>query len=141
MVLAIEYFNLSGASAQCQEVSVQDGLKTCVLNDNIEIYSRGYILTTVDSTIEALFFHQKYQKNEKISYFPANLYSNFPNLLSLNAEYCRVKHILRDSFMNLRKLKELDVSFNTLETIDVGSFRELTSLEKLRIRELVNRAL
>lgn len=82
---------------------------------------------------------------------------NFPNLIELEFSYCDIYAIERkmlngsfpmiqklriannkyldkiahDAFLNLRELKQLDLSYNPIESIDQRTFSELVNLETL----------
>lgn len=60
--------------------------------------------------------------------------SNYPDLKVLTIELTGLKHISRDDFKSLKKLRLLNLNFNELEGIPSDDFDDLEQLEELRLK-------
>lgn len=74
--------------------------------------------------------------NENISYLPTGLRRVFPELKSIDADFCSIRVILRDNFAGLKNLKYLDLDGNKIEKIDLNTFDDLVTLKKLMLSKL-----
>ncbi|KAG5681808.1 hypothetical protein PVAND_011216 [Polypedilum vanderplanki] len=64
-----------------------------------------------------------------IKYLPVSIYKAFPNLITYKTQQYAVSHLRRDNFKNLKKLHNLDLFDNLIETIDADSFVDLIELK------------
>jgi Leucine-rich repeat (LRR) protein len=64
---------------------------------------------------------------------PVNLERVFPNLKKIFVGQCGIKKIFRNVFSNLKKLEDLTLNYNNIESIERDSFVDLISLKELWI--------
>lgn len=99
------------------------------------IDSHGFTISSAkDETITAL----RFDGNKKVLFLPVGVYEQFPNLAFLRADHCSIRTISKENFKNLKKLKELQLYYNQIETIGTDVFEDLTSLELLYLGEKKN---
>jgi Leucine-rich repeat (LRR) protein len=105
-------------------------VKTCYMND-ATIDSDGFKISPNDETIKGLYLHN----NRKIELLAEAINESFSNLLGYMARDCSIKQISYKNFKGLFQLRELYISYNQIETISSDTFKDLTSLEYLEMRE------
>lgn len=103
------------------------GLKTCFLEVAV-INSQGFtILSEKDSLMRNLQFYF----NTEIRYLPIKIHKKYPNLTSINANYCSIRTIEYGNFEKLDKLEKLSLAGNHIQEVTTDTFADLTSLEYL----------
>lgn len=107
-------------------------LRTCFMDKNLAIESRGFTMLKRDTSIGALEF----TRNRKISFLPTSVNKKFPNLLAYAASACGISEIWKENFKDMSRLKTLWLSYNNIERIYSDTFEDLQSLEKLFLRKI-----
>lgn len=74
-------------------------------------------------------------ESKNVNYLPQNIGESFPHLLELEVRNSSLKSVKPENFLNLRKLKLLDLSGNDLHFIEPQTFDELSSLEVLTLSD------
>lgn len=75
-------------------------------------------------------------ENNGISFLPVYVDQKYPNLLAYTAYSCNIKTLRRENFQNLKKVKELDLDFNKIETIYSDVFSGLESVEIIHLGDV-----
>lgn len=120
---------------ECESVKVQGWVqpvgyvKTCFMKETTSIEAPGAVISTRDETIEGLILSW----NEKIFFFPDDIFVAFSNLKGISAWGCLVKEISKRNFNGLIELKYLNLEKNQIETINNGTFKGLVNLEELNL--------
>lgn len=86
-----------------------------------------------DDTVKGIVF----DGNKNVKYLPYKIHTQFPNLIIYKSNRCAVKQIAMDNFENLSKLKEIELSFNHVQKISANIFKQLPSLKKVYLSELL----
>lgn len=107
-------------------------LRTCFMNKDLAIDSRGFTMLKRDTSITALEF----TRNRKISFLPIRVNKKFPNLLIYAASACGISEISKENFEDMIRLKSLWLSYNNIERIYSDTFEDLQSLENLFLRKI-----
>lgn len=66
------------------------------------------------------------------------LNKNFPELKSIDADFCSIRFIFKQNFENLNKLRYLDLDGNKIERINDDTFEDLLSLKVLMLSKYKN---
>lgn len=69
--------------------------------------------------------------DQEIIYFPNNLGKLFPNLRKMRSTKSKIKNIKRKNFEDMKQLEYLDLSHNSLTSLETDVFYELNNLEEL----------
>lgn len=67
---------------------------------------------------------------------PLGLSKTFPNLLTIQAIYCKVKKIIPENFAGLKHVIKLMFFANSIENIPSGTFKGLPSLIEVDLRKI-----
>lgn len=106
--------------------------KTCFMSNVTRIYSYGFKISSAkDEKIAAL----RFDGNKQVLFLPVGVNEQFPNLAFLRADHCSIRTISKENFKDLKKLKELQLYYNQIETIGTDVFEDLISLEILYLGE------
>lgn len=133
--LLVASFTEATKEVQCERVAqrhwgwiINGYIETCFLDGDSVIDNVGFELRSPrsESTIGILFEH-----NKRIEFLPENTNEIFPNLVGLTAMGCAVKAITKANFRNMKKLLELHLSHNRIQSISSDAFEDLVSLHFL----------
>lgn len=94
-----------------------------------------------DSNIEKLFYGRHFPnltdlrlKSTKITKLEKKLFDGLSNLVSLQLPFNKLlKSVDHDAFSNLKQLRNLDLSFNCIDSLEKEHFSELVNLETLQL--------
>jgi Leucine-rich repeat (LRR) protein len=104
----------------------------CSLGTKIAIKDAGAVFEDgKDETIEGLYFDE----NKKIVVLPEKVSEKFPNLIAYEANKCSVKNIAKIHFVNLPKLRRLNLDGNNIAIIASDTFDDLVAMEFLGLGE------
>lgn len=91
------------------------------------------IMSDRDGTVQGMVFDD----NPEIKFLPINVHEKFPNIIGLSAWQCAIKVVSKKNFKNLSHLTVLSLARNQIEKVDIDTFDDLTSLEKLHLRKKI----
>lgn len=107
-----------------------DAILTCFMNENTEINSKNFIISSdYDENVDAIDF----VRNKKIVYLPERVYEKFPELKVIEAQSCSIVEISANNFEKLIRLEQLQLQNNQIEKIPNDVFADLKSLTLLRL--------
>ncbi|XP_060577928.1 leucine-rich repeat neuronal protein 1-like [Ruditapes philippinarum] len=84
--------------------------------------------------------HLTLSYNDGLTYMPANVFKNMPNLEELFLVNLNLVHISRDLFTGLDNLLSLDLGWNNIESIQDGAFLNMNKLFELKLEYQFNSA-
>jgi Leucine-rich repeat (LRR) protein len=124
-----------GLKAETKEVSCEKLLKldwappvavikTCFIEKQT-IDSAGTVIVAKDESIKGLMFYD----NKNLQCLPEDVAKKFQKLLAYNAGSCSLKSLMKANFKGLKFLKLLYLNGNQIETIEIGTFKDLIDLE------------
>lgn len=108
-----------------------DFLDTCFINDATISSPDVSCSEPRNVSVKGLSLCQ----NKNINYLPVKIARSFPNLLGYCAAECNIKAISKENFRKLVHLVELLLLRNKIEVILRDTFEDLTSLERIDLRE------
>ncbi|KAG5669783.1 hypothetical protein PVAND_000076 [Polypedilum vanderplanki] len=111
-------------------------------NDKTLIDSEDFEMTEIDRNdlVKGLYFTEcsadtfyscEFENNMK--FLPIRISDKFPNLLTIHAQAKSISKIRKNNLEHLSKLGKLDLTYNIIEIIEVGSFDDLVELISLRL--------
>jgi Leucine rich repeat len=128
-------FGLNILKAETKEVSCEKLLdidwaivtviKSCFMDKKTSIDSAGTKIATKDDSVKGLIFYD----NKNLKCLPEDVAKKFQNLLAYNAGSCALKNLMKTNFEGLKSLKLLYLNGNQIETIEIGTFKDLVDLE------------
>lgn len=133
LILFTGVFSINaGESVQCERVELFKrpdlqyvATKICYMHQTA-IHSASFMITSEkDETIDGF----DSRGNLQLAYVPANLGEKLPNLILLQASECAIKHLTKESFKGLGKLRNLWLFGNRIEEIDADLFENIPSIE------------
>lgn len=107
--------------------------KTCIMEKRTRINSADF---TIASSLNENVGGLRFNLNKKVSFLPIDVYKKFPNLVGYSAQFCSIKLIRRENFINLAKLKSLWLNRNLISEIPTNTFDDLESLQYLGLCKL-----
>lgn len=123
---------LEASEINCEKVVCFDRFeKCCFLNGATVISEDSVTIADLENSgVQAVLF----SFNQKIEYFPVNVYKKFPNLEVFLARRNTVKKISASNFQGLSNLKFLDLQENQIEIIPDDCFQGLIKVQKINLR-------
>lgn len=115
-------------SVECERIDFDtNGWQICFMNKTTKIDTKAFTVVQGSNQVFTLWFND----NKNVIYLPVKLSETFLHLGVISARGCTIKTIDKIVFENLSKLTYLDLSFNQIETIEPGTFEDLTLLQFL----------
>lgn len=90
-------------------------------------------LTALSSKTWNNLRHLTLSYNDKLTYMPANVFRNMPNLEELFMVNTNLAQISRDLFTGLNNLLTLDLGWNIINSIQDGAFQHMNKLYELKL--------
>lgn len=116
----------------CDDKCFGGGNPCCLLTD-AAINSADVIISGLEDESVRLFDSSR---NRKVEYLPIHIADKFPNLVTFAADRCAIKEITKNDFENLFHLQWLNLDGNKLEIIKADVFKDLISLEALKLSKI-----
>lgn len=104
-------------------------LLTCRIDSQKIVKGKFTLSPLADSSIEAVSF----EHNKNLTIIPDNIAHYFPNVIGFQAFNCSVEIINEKNFKGLKKLRNLNLSHNKIQTIQCDAFIDLNKLEFLTL--------
>lgn len=106
--------------------------KTCIMERRTKIDDAN---ASLSSAFNEQICGFRMNLNKKISFLPVKVDEKFPNLVGYSAQFCNIKAIKKENFMNLGKLKSIWLNRNQITIVPTDAFDDLESLQYLGICE------
>lgn len=113
----------------CERIDNDYGALTCRMDRATRSFQSGTVISSVDKRVTRL----KFDRNKKITHLPILVYQVFSELEFYSARSCAIKTISGSNFEKLVRLKEIHLSGNLIETIDVRTFNDVLELRILKL--------
>lgn len=127
----------SAQTVSCENIGYENWThanrqKTCYIKITTTITTPTTSITAPTESVLGLSLWE----NKKISYLPVKVAESFPELLVYGAAGCSVTRISKENFINLRRMKRLDLSNNQIALVPNNAFEDLVALEWLQLRKI-----
>lgn len=101
-------------------------VENCYMKEYTAINRTGIqIYTSRSKSLRNLIFNN----NQNIQYLPVKIYKPFPEIVSIEAENCRIQEISQSNFRKLYRMKILKLNRNLITTIEFGTFSDNKELQ------------
>lgn len=105
--------------------------RTCFMNQGTVIDTPDTMIIPFDQSVLGLWLNN----NKNIKFLPRKIHQSFPDLVGFSAYSCSLTTIEKENFVNLTKLKYLDLRENRLTKLHDNLFEDLAALEVLWLGE------
>lgn len=110
-------------------VYLEENVNTCFINQTID--NDAYVLgSPVNTSVEQVFIN----RNNGVKDLPRNIGDKFANLIEFWATRCQLTTVRNHYFMNMQKLKFLNLRENKITTIEPDAFKDLISIHRMNLQ-------